>query len=103
MIVVKFQKEGINISGHAGYASCGKDIVCAGISALTYNLINSMNALTKDHVECKHDDTKDETQIRFKNLSKEGNLLVDSFFLGILSIQEEYPDYVKTKAQNMKA
>lgn len=91
----------VYVEGHAGYANRGKDIVCAGVSALTYNLINSMNSFTNDHVA--YDELKDAILIRFKNLSKEGILLVDSFFLGILSIHEQYPDYVKVNAQNMKA
>ena len=33
---------GFNVSGHSGYDMSGKDIVCAGISALTINFINSV-------------------------------------------------------------
>lgn len=31
------------VSGHAGYAERGKDIVCAGVSALVYTLIARAN------------------------------------------------------------
>ena len=34
---------GFDCFGHAGYAQAGDDIVCAGISALVINMINSLD------------------------------------------------------------
>ena len=38
---------GFRIEGHAGYARHGKDIVCAGISALTIALTEAVNCILK--------------------------------------------------------
>ena len=36
MITVRFEPNAVTVSGHAGYAQRGQDIVCAAMSALVY-------------------------------------------------------------------
>lgn len=43
---VRIRPEWIEISGHAGYAESGKDIVCASITAFTQTLNKSVEGLT---------------------------------------------------------
>lgn len=81
------------ISGHAGYAPTGSDIVCAGVTALTQELIRSMEGLTDDRIET--DIGSGMASIQFGDLSEKGRLLIDSFFIGICMIAEEFPDYVR--------
>ena len=87
------RKDGIEISGHAGYAETGKDIVCAGVTALTQTLIRSMQGLAKDKIE--YEVSSGRADIHYRNLSEEGKLLVDSFFIGICEIADEFPEYVR--------
>lgn len=55
MIEIRYKtdmvKEGrtfeLDIVGHANYADKGKDIVCAGVSALTIALVNSLRDMQK--------------------------------------------------------
>ena len=35
-------------NGHAGYAEEGQDIICAAVSALIVNTVNSVETLTED-------------------------------------------------------
>lgn len=93
MIEVDVRKDGITISGHAGYAEAGKDIVCAGVTALVQGLIRSMESLTSDQIQ--YDITPGRADIHFKDLSEAGKLLVDSFFLGICLIADDFPEYIK--------
>ena len=93
MIVVDVRKDGITISGHAGYAEAGKDIVCAGVTALVQGLIKSVESLTSDQIQ--YDITPGRADIHFKDLSEAGRLLVDSFFLGICLIADDFPEYIK--------
>ena len=93
MIVVSVRLDGITIYGHAGYAEAGKDIVCAGVTALTENLIDSIESLTKDKIQCEISPGR--VDIHYKNLSEDGKLLVDSFFLGICGIEQDFPEHVK--------
>ena len=93
LIVVSVRKDGVIISGHAGYAEAGKDIVCAGVTALRQTLIRSIEDLTSGPIQ--YNIAPGRADIYFKNLSEAGKLLVDSFFLGICSITEEFPENVK--------
>lgn len=93
MIEVGLRKDGIMISGHAGYAPTGSDIVCAGVTALTQELIGSMEGLTDDRIET--DIGSGMASIQYGGLSEKGRLLIDSFFIGICMIAEEFPDYVR--------
>ena len=95
MIAVSVRLDGITIDGHAGYAEAGKDIVCAGVTALTENMIDSIESLTKDEIQ--YEISPGRVDIQFKNLSEDGKLLVDSFFVGICSIAEDFPEYVKIR------
>ena len=93
MIAVSVRKDGIEISGHAGYAETGKDIVCAGVTALAQTLIGAIEALTRDEIE--YEISSGRADIHCGDLSEEGKLLVDSFFIGICQIADEFPDYVR--------
>ena len=93
MIAVSVRLDGITIYGHAGYAEAGKDIVCAGVTALTENLIDSIESLTKDEIQ--YEISPGGVDIHYKNLSEAGKLLVDSFFLGICLIVDDFPEHVK--------
>lgn len=96
MIVINITEKGITVDGHADYAEPGKDIVCAAVSVLAQNLIESIKALTRDSIEYRM--IPGHIDIDFKNLSKQGKLLVDSFFIGVNSISESYGrEYVQIK------
>lgn len=93
MIVVCARKDGITVNGHANYAETGKDIVCAGVTALTQTLIWSLKNLTRDEIECEISPGR--TDIHYGNLSEKGKLLVDSFFIGVCLIVDDFPDHVR--------
>ena len=94
MIEIARQPDGITVSGHAGYAPPGQDIICAAVSALTQTFISSVDKLTTDDI--KSDTGPGMARIRYTgNLSKEAQLLEDSFFLGVRMISEEYPANVR--------
>ena len=94
MIEINISEAGIKVDGHAGYGEKGKDIICSAVSILVFNLINSIEALTEDVIEYQGDNPG-HINIIFKSLSERGNLLVDSFFIGISEIIRAYPEYVK--------
>lgn len=96
MIVVHMKKDGLTVDGHAGYAETGNDIICAAVSVLAQNFVNSVGALTEDRMECQIWDGH--MDIKWKSLSKQGELLADSFFIGICSIVNTYGErYVQIK------
>ena len=93
MIALSVRKDGVTVSGHANYAEAGKDIVCAGVTALVQGLIRSMESLTRDQIQ--YDITPGRADIHYRDLSEAGTLLVDSFFIGVCQIANEFPDHVR--------
>ena len=48
---------GFCMEGHSGYAEAGEDIVCAGLSVLAINFVNSIEQLTSDeYTQFEHED-----------------------------------------------
>ena len=94
MIEVSVRKDEIKISGHANYAVHGSDIVCAGVTALMQTLIKSIEDLTEDKME--YEISPGRVDIKYGDLSEKSKTLVDSFFIGICMIAEEFPESVRT-------
>lgn len=93
MIEVSVRLDGITVSGHAGYAEPGKDIVCASITILTETLIDSLESFTNEKIEYSISDGM--VDMHYGNLSEAGKLLVDSFFIGVCAVAKDYPEYIK--------
>ena len=51
----KVIEEGFDITGHAGFAKAGEDIVCAAVSMLAINTINTLEKLLKQKFELVED------------------------------------------------
>ena len=71
----------------------GYDIVCAGATALAQTLIKSVEDLTED--EIKYDISPGWVDIKYGNLSEKSKTLVDSFFIGIQLIVNEFPENIR--------
>lgn len=93
MITVEVRKDRITVCGHAQYEASGKDIVCAGVTALVTTLIDSITGLTNDKIQ--YEIMPGWADIHFRDLSEDSKLLVDSFFLGVCNIANEFPDHVR--------
>ena len=94
---------GLELNGHVGSGDYGKDIVCASISVLGINIVNSLEEFTSDEVECIADPKEGIIKLTFKEqISKEADLLMKSFELGITSIYKQYGnDYLNIKFEEV--
>lgn len=95
MITVEIRKSGdeyvgFSSKGHAGYAEAGYDIICAAVSVLTVNTINSIEKFTEDAFKAEAADGMVRWKFTEFPLSKETKLLMDSLVLGLYDIQENY-------------
>ena len=82
---------GFECSGHSGYAQEGEDIVCAGVSALVFNAVNSIETLTDAHMLYEED--PETAQIRFSSEDYERSdvqLLLQSLRNGLQRIEASY-------------
>lgn len=79
-------------SGHADDQSEeGEDIICAAISMLVINTINSLEALTEADITYAAAEEGGELSCRFLTPPDEkAALLVDSMLLGLQSVRESY-------------
>lgn len=93
MINITITTDGIHIRGHAEAGPKGQDIVCSAISTLTQNLILSIENLTNDKIQYAVNPGR--VDINYKDLSKQGRLLVESFFLGCSGVAAASPEHVK--------
>lgn len=106
MIYVKFNYSdnkilGYNLKGHANSGEYGKDIVCAGVSALAINATNSLIEIAKVNPKVINDSEQGgflsvELNVVDANIP-ESKTILESFRLGITEIKKEYSNYIKIK------
>ena len=87
------QIRAFQVSGHAGYAESGQDIVCSAVSALTITTINAMELYTSQSFEIDQDEEDGIITVNFlDDLNHDAELLMNSLILGLRSIENEYND-----------
>ena len=88
---------GFTLSGHADYSEYGSDVVCAAVSALVINTINSIENFTSDKFRIEQDEKNGFLEFHvISSMSNNSNLLLSSLALGLQGIEEEYSDkYIK--------
>jgi uncharacterized protein YsxB (DUF464 family) len=103
-IIVKYDKSlcsFIELSGHAGYAKSGYDIVCSGITTATYTSINLIDKINSD---CFKLDVKENAgylhmSLDYQNLSVDQIELIQLIIRNLIDMYEEikrnYPKYLK--------
>jgi len=75
--------------GHAGFARYGKDIVCAAISALVINAVNSVGELTSTKFELESDEKTGYIFFELINPDHDAILILKSLKLGVESVVSE--------------
>jgi uncharacterized protein YsxB (DUF464 family) len=88
---------GFSLSGHADYSEYGSDIVCAAVSVLVINTINSVEHFTSDRFHLDQNEKKGFIEFHvISPISNNTNLLLNSLILGLQGIEEEYTNkYIK--------
>lgn len=94
MITIKHSDGCISVEGHAEYAPIGQDIVCAAVSTLIQAFVASVEELTTDNLKAEFRAGKALIQHE-ENLSRDAQLLRDSFLLGVRMVAEAYPENVQ--------
>ncbi len=84
--------QGFICEGHAGYAPYGKDVVCAAISALVINTINSLDEITEEQMDVTADEGSGSVRCLFSGqpLKETSRVLMDSLVLGLTQIEKQY-------------
>ena len=94
MIKVVYNKDFKNwkITGHAGYADKGKDIVCASASSI---ILSSINLAIEFNSEVKY--TDDLNKIEIINNTNDENVqkVFSNMILSLEELERQYPDNIK--------
>ena len=101
MIEVAITSTGIHMNGHANRSVNGQDIVCAAVSVLSINTINSLEKLAGVVLEKELDDLNG----GFMKVSVDDSdlddpkvqLLLESLELGLRDIEISYHEYIHVK------
>lgn len=77
--------------GHAGFGQSGNDIVCAAISVLVINTINSIEELAKEEIIIESDEKEGCIECHFPDeINDKTKLLMDSLVMGLKGIEQNY-------------
>lgn len=90
---------GFYVSGHAGFSEYGTDVVCAGVSMLVINCMNSIEQFSDTKFDLVQNEKDGIIDFTCKEpLDDKAVLLLKSMFFGIRKIEERYGSgYVKLK------
>lgn len=93
MIKITINKNGLEATGHSGYAPAGYDIVCAGVTALCDAFILS----ARYDIEAYENDGY--TKIIVKNPASDVEAKFSMLVTGLREIAESFPEYVTIEDQ----
>lgn len=82
------------VSGHSNYDEHGKDIVCAGVSAIVTGGLNALAIENKNKISYRVEDgyvNVDVLDIENDNLQK----IMDVIIIQLKTIEESYKKYIK--------
>ena len=100
---VKKEYIGFICMGHAGYAKNEPDIVCAAVSVLVINTINSIEKLAGQMAEVVENEETGFIKCDFKDsLNEQSILLMDAMVLGLKDISKTYgKKYLQVKFEEV--
>lgn len=89
---------GVELTGHAGYAKKGEDIVCSAVSVLTLNTLNAIEQFTEIPFRVEAEEEKGGLlKIHFPlegMTDHDTQLLLKTLEMGLLAIETEYNQYL---------
>jgi len=78
----------------------GESIVCAAVSMLVLNTVNSIERFTKDNFTCDYDENGGYLTFSLSNTrTDETGILLDAMHLGLTSAKTEYPNEIEIKEE----
>jgi uncharacterized protein YsxB (DUF464 family) len=85
---------GFHLSGHAGYAESGEDIVCAAVSSAAYMTANTVTEILHLAPEISVDNG--EMRLMLKDMTEADRAadLMSGFRLHMEELREQYPDFI---------
>ena len=76
MIEVKVRRDGLSLSGHAGYGRRGQSIVCAAVSAITLTMIEGLREIAG--IRLTETVESGNVSVKWQKLNDTGKALIDT-------------------------
>ena len=88
------------LSGHAESGPYGYDLVCAGVSAVSFGVVNAIDALCKIDLEIELANEGGYLHVSIPNdmnqeLSDKVQLLLEGMIISLQTIEREYSQFIK--------
>ncbi|WOV88742.1 ribosomal-processing cysteine protease Prp [Sporosarcina oncorhynchi] len=85
------------MKGHADYAEHGKDLVCAGASAVSFGAVNAIISLTGITPEIQQGSDGGYLKVIFPESEKDSEiqLLVKAMIVSLQTIEQDYGQHIK--------
>lgn len=99
MIRVKIFRESGKITGFT-VENHGESIVCAAVSMLVLNTVNSIGSLTEDNFTCDYNENGGFLTFSLTDPESRSDgigILLDAMYLGLTSTKTEHPDEIEIK------
>lgn len=89
----------ITIQGHANSDVYGKDVVCAGVSTVTYGFMNYLNFLYSNQ-QIKMKDEKGDVEMKFYYYDNDKRIqgALDLFVISMETLANTFIDYINLKS-----
>ena len=84
----------ITVNGHANYDEEGRDIVCAGVSAIIYTGANAINDIKDFNITLEKGHAVIEA---IGEVSSHDKVVLETVVIGLKTIQEKNKDFIKIK------
>ena len=85
--------DALEIKGHANSAEYGKDLVCAGVSAISVGGLNALASLKDKKIELKMSDGH--ILIRNSSGNDEAQIILNTIIIQLQTVKEIQKDYIK--------
>lgn len=83
----------LEIKGHANSAEYGKDLVCAGVSAISVGGLNALATLNDKNIELKMSDGY--ILIRNASHNDKAQIILNTIIIQLQTVKEVQKDYIK--------
>ena len=93
----------VTVDGHADFSEHGSDIVCAGVSAVVFGLVNAIDELDEDvvfDISASEDETGHLTYRSLKSTNSE-QLLLQAMLVALKTIEENYSEYITIETREV--
>ncbi len=87
---------GCSVSGHAGYADFGQDVVCAGVSTAVQMTANMLTEIFNLPADISVEDNRIGIRLP-QNLTPEGVKILKGLELQIQLLREQFPKFIQIK------